>query len=416
MKFNTAIVVFNNGAFGGAAKRYCNLFLHLNQIYPGKFFLFVNSHLFNQLNVIYPSLPLTQIKIIGRKFDYKNYGDNVPSYHSDITPDPREVDKKHSVLRKVYWFYKNKFLQYKLFSEIESLRKELNLKVFYGVFSGVLPLVFYLNKKPRRSAVIFSDMDSWFSDVHSDMKKLWYRKYYSFNFSLENSDWVDFLSPYILDGVKKMGVKIKEKYCSVSPCSFVNNSDCVTGEKLNMEVAFCSRLEPDKNPLLYLEAVSELSSEYPDVKFHLLGEGSLVNEVNEYISEKNLRMNFIFHKNPPEIFSQTSIFVSLQSATNYPSQSVLEAMLCGNAIIASNTGDTKLFINQENGMLIPLNKDALAEALKKLFADRALTKKLGENARLFVINNHSIENFTEYFIGILNKSYRRVFDNNCYDD
>lgn len=177
-------------------------------------------------------------------------------------------------------------------------------------------------------------------------------------------------------------------------------------------MAFCARLEWDKNPLLYLEAAKEVLLKYPEVKFHLLGEGSLADKIKKYIEENGLsaNVNFQFHKNPPEILKNTSVFVSIQSNTNYPSQSVLEAMACGNAIIASDVGDTKMLINKNNGILIPLNKADLMKALYKLIDDRELTRSWGISGRDFVIKNHTVEKYCDYFVNIINKSYEKIYN------
>ncbi len=403
----TAIVILHNGAFGGATKRYTNLFLYLNKLYPGKFFLIVNNHIYNQLHEIYKSLPEEYIKIIDMeknrdKHEIKEATDT-PRFFSDNITDPMVIDKQYTFLRKVYWFAKNKNRQRKLFKQVEKLRAELDIKIFYGVSAGVLPLVFYFNESTRNAAVIFSNTDSWFTDVLSDVKRLWYRKYYSFNYTMENCDVVDFLSPYIAEGVKKLGVKIRDERIRISPCSFIDYSKCPVGEKKNFEIAFSSRMEPDKNPVLYLEAAKEIINKYPDVKFHILGEGTLVREIKEFIDSNNLSasVNFQFHKNPPEIFARTSVFISLQTGTNYPSQSVLEAMACGNAIIAGNRGDTKLFINESNGILIDLNKEQLVAAIESLILNKQLALRLGMNGREFVLREHTIEKYTEYFLDLL---------------
>ncbi len=414
MLYKTGIVVFNNGAFGGAARRYTNLFIHLNNLYYGKFYYFVNLHLYNQIMEIFPKVDTSNIKIIDSSelstlADSEHYGS--PRLYKDASPDPYEIDRRTFFIRKIYWYYKNKYKQLALYKKIERFRKELDIKVFCGVFSGALPLVFYLNSKKPRAGIIFSDMDSWFSEIHSDMKKLWYRRYYSFNYILENCDMVDFLSPYILEGVKKLGIKIKDECISVSPCSFADYSKCEYGEKKNPQIAFCSRLEPDKNPMMFFEAAKEILKIHPEVKFHLLGEGSLVNEIKSFIDNNNLSGNirFRFHKNPPAVFRETSVFVSLQKNTNYPSQSVLEAMACGNAIIASDTGDTRLFINSSNGILINLSVNELVKAIESLLSNRGMIKNLGVNARSDVLKNHTVEKYTSYFTGLLDSVYKKHF-------
>lgn len=409
----TAIVVFNHGAFGGAAKRYTQLYIELLKKYPADIFIIVNNHLYNQIITIFPEINTKNLFVIDKEetSDKPVRDSGKPVRYADHSPDPLEIDNKASFLRKVYWYYKNLFRQKRIYNKIESFREKLGIKVFIGVFSGGIPLTFYLKESPRKASVIFANMDSWFSDVHANMKKLWYRKYYSFNYIMEHSDYVDFLSPYIFEGVKKRNVNINNDCVSISPCSFIDYSKCKAGSKINFEIAFSARLEPDKNPMMYLEAVKILHNRYPGIKFHLLGEGTLVDEIDNYIKDNNLEnaMNFCFHKNPPDIFAETSIFVSLQTGTNYPSQSVLEAMACENAIVASNTGDTNLFVNEQNGVMINLGVNDLVNALEKLINDNAYTKKLGKHARIYAMENHTSEKYLQYFTDLVNKTYLKHF-------
>jgi len=368
----------------------------------------------NQIQEIYPDIDTSNIFTIDKNSENKyliETSPNSPRSYRKVILDPLGIDKKASFARKIYWYYKNKLRQYNYWRTIENYRKKFDIKVFCGVFSGILPLVFYMNKKPQKASVIFSNMDSWFCDVHRDMKKLWYRKYYSYNFAMENCDVADFLSPYILNGVKEIGVRLKAENVSVSPCSFIDYSKCKDGEKKNPEVVFCSRLEPDKNPLLYLKAAGEILKSRPGVKFHLLGEGSLVNEIKQYIEENNLgeNINFTFHKNPPELFSRTLIFVSLQASTNYPSQSLLEAMACGNAVVASDTGDTRMLVNENNGILVPLNAEKIAVAIEFLLNRKEHALKLGRQGSNDVRTGHNIENFGNYFLGLVQKAYEKNF-------
>ncbi len=405
----TAFIIFPSGAFGGAEKRFTNLFLYFSAVYPNKFHYIINPLMQKHLLRAFPEINGENIHVVNTGADtmIKTSSIDSPSEFKDNVPDMIEVDKNTSLVRKLYWYNKNKILQRQIFKQIEKIRIENDIKVLIGIFAGGLPLVFYKEKNIPDVKIIFSDMDSWFSDILPDKKKLWYRKYFSFNYILENADMIDFLSPYIHDGIKKIGVNIPFEKVSVAPCSFIEYSKCPAACKDNIEIAFAGRLEPDKNPLLYLEAASEIIKIFPLIKFHLLGEGTLVTQIKEFINNNGLsgNVNFVFHNNPPEIFSQTSIFVSLQSGTNYPSQSVLEAMACGNAIIASDTGDTRLFINNSNGLLVPLNKESVVIALKMLITDKQKTKLLGANARKYAIENHTIEKVSNYYLGLIKSVY-----------
>ncbi len=404
---NTAFIIFSSGAFGGAEKRFTNLFIYLRDKFPGRFHYIINPLMNRHIERVFPGINDDNIHVVdtgtGYSLNEAENSDNSPKQYSDNIPDPLETDKNASVLRKYYWFYKNKAKQRKIFEQIEEIRIKENIKVLAGIFAGGIPLMFYREQGNPDVKIIFSDMDSWFSEVIKDTKKLWYRKYYSFNYIMENADRVDFLSPYIAEGVRKLGVNIPPEKISVAPCSFIDYSKCLVGAKSNFEIAFASRLEPDKNPMLYLESALEVLKSHPEIKFHLLGEGSLVNEVGQYIAENNLsgKINFAFNRDPAQVFKETSVFVSLQSGTNYPTQSVLEAMACGNAVIASDTGDTRLFVNEDNGILVELTKDSVISAIKKLIARPDDTKKLGTNAAKLVRQNHTIEKVSEYYTGLI---------------
>jgi len=78
-------------------------------------------------------------------------------------------------------------------------------------------------------------------------------------------------------------------------------------------------------------------------------------------------------------------------------------MACGNAVIASNTGDTGLLINSSNGLLTELSVDAVVSAMEKLVTDRSLTRNLGETGRDFVLKNHTIENVSAYYTELIKK-------------
>jgi glycosyltransferase involved in cell wall biosynthesis len=255
-------------------------------------------------------------------------------------------------------------------------------------------------------------MDSWFSNINDGDRDYWYKKYDTFNYGLRNSDSLDFLSPFIVEGILERKIRLNKSSISISPCSFSDYSKCTAGDKREFLVSYAARIFPDKNPILYIEAAKIIIKKYPFVKFNLLGEGLsyLYQEIKKFIEINNLKdnLNFYFHPNPPEVFSKSTIFVSIQTTNNYPSQSVLEAMACGNAIIASDVGDTRMFVNDEVGILIPLNLISLVNALELLIKDKELAIKLGKNAREFVLKNHTIEKCSEYYLDLFEQTSEKM--------
>lgn len=112
----------------------------------------------------------------------------------------------------------------------------------------------------------------------------------------------------------------------------------------------------------------------------------------------------VFHPNPTELLAETSVFVSIQTTNNYPSQSVLEAMGCGNAIIATDVGDTRMFINENNGILIDLEVNTLVNAIETLYLSKNLRERLGNYAYSYVRENHTIEKMAKYYVDLFDKA------------
>ena len=396
---NSAFILLTGGLLGGAEKRFTQLFEYLSYKYPGKFYFIITWNLFYKILEVFPDYPSQYLIPIGlKKIAQKNRS-------TDIAKSKTYAVNHPGFIKQIYRFVKNYRIQKRYYKEIDRIGKEKDIKCFLGIYNGIIPLYFYLMKKKQDVGIIFCDMDSWFRDILPKERKYWYRKFSSFNYALENSDFVDFLSPFILDGVKERGMKIKAESVSITPCSFTDYSKCKIGDKSIFQVAFAGRLEKDKNPDLFLEAAIKISKSYPEILFHIMGEGRLSYDMKEKVDSSGLgNINFHgFHPHPTEILAHTSVFVSIQTTNNYPSQSVLEAMGCGNAIVASDVGDTRMFINEQNGILINLDVSELVNTIETLYLNKDLREQLGRNAYSYVRDNHTIEKMADYYVRLFKK-------------
>jgi len=396
---NYALVLLTKGIFGGAEKRFTQLFEHLSSKYPGKYYFIITWNLYYKILELFPGYPTENLIPIG-------LNSKAIKIKTIEISNSKTYEMNHpNFVKQIYRFIKSFNSQKKYFKEINKIRSEKNIKCFLGIYNGIIPFYFYLMKKRRDTGVIFCSMDSWFREILPNEKKYWYRKFSSFNYALENSDCIDFLSPFILEGVKKRGLKIKEKSVSITPCSFTDYSKCRMGDKSIFQVAFAGRLEVNKNPDVFLEAAIGLSTKYPNIIFHIMGEGRLSKEIKDKAHNSGFA-NIKFHDflpQPTEILADTSVFVSIQTTNNYPSQSVLEAMGCGNAVIATDVGDTRMFINERNGLLINLEVTELANAIETLYLNKELMDQLGNYAYTYVRENHTIEKMAEYYVKLFDK-------------
>lgn len=106
--------------------------------------------------------------------------------------------------------------------------------------------------------------------------------------------------------------------------------------------------------MLFLRAIPRVLSAFPEAFFFLFGEGPLQEEIEKETDRLGLRgkVRVEFLPDVGPILSQSKVFVSLQKHNNYPSQSLLEAMACGNAVVATDRGETRRLVTSDLGILI----------------------------------------------------------------
>lgn len=147
-----------------------------------------------------------------------------------------------------------------------------------------------------------------------------------------------------------------------------------------------------------IEAVKEAVREIPKLVCVIIGEGEARPALTRQIQEAGLRDRVILAGYLP----RESILSALASCDLFamPSRyegtpiALLEAASLGCPIIASNAGGMpELVTHEEHALLVPPeDPSALARALIRLADDRALARRLGENAQRRVREKFSLEN------------------------
>lgn len=185
----------------------------------------------------------------------------------------------------------------------------------------------------------------------------------------------------------------------VTPCSFIDYELASVSAK-RYKICFVSRFETNKGIEMLLPALDEVFERwYPKLEFHFMGYGSLQEEIESFLKGKTYmdRMNIYYCGEPMKELSDSLIFLSLQERENYPSQSLIEAMACGNAIVATDVGLTRQLVKEEFGILVH-DKQSLVEAIDNLLLDYDATILRGERARDFVMTEHTVEKYYNYLL------------------
>jgi glycosyltransferase involved in cell wall biosynthesis len=187
----------------------------------------------------------------------------------------------------------------------------------------------------------------------------------------------------------------------VDPCSFTDYELFRPDEKKQDKVVFSGRLIALKNPLLFLEAVNILQKTSADGlggwKFYLRGDGEEKEALTAYVRAHRLEAYVeIGAGEMSPLLNASKIFCSIQHFGNYPSQALLEAMGAGNAIIATDVGNTRMLLDENCSILIDEDPQQLADAITLLMKDDGRRAALGRIAREKVMQEHSLERFAEF--------------------
>jgi GalNAc-alpha-(1->4)-GalNAc-alpha-(1->3)-diNAcBac-PP-undecaprenol alpha-1,4-N-acetyl-D-galactosaminyltransferase len=192
----------------------------------------------------------------------------------------------------------------------------------------------------------------------------------------------------------------------LAPCSFIDyNGTVLHNIKKDKIITFAGSLTAYKGVLVLLDSINSILSANKDLKIYILGTGPLHNVVKEFIIKHKLndKVFLLFLKDPKTILKKSLIFLSLQRDENYPSQSLLEAMACSNAIVATNVGLTYKLVDSSVGMLIGRNSSDLVSAVNLLLSEPGRLKCMGRRAREKVLAEHSVNRFMDYLMNIYNK-------------
>jgi len=171
------------------------------------------------------------------------------------------------------------------------------------------------------------------------------------------------------------------------------------------------RLHPQKGHKYLFEAAKILVQQYPQVRFLLVGDGEIKQELEDLVKNMNLQSNVLFLgycTNVKDLLKAFDIF-TLPSLYEGLPNAVLEAMAVGKPVVASAVdGILEAVVNGVTGLLVsPGNPEELKDAFIKLINNRELAKQMGENGRKRVENVFLLDKQVEAFQNLYEEYYLR---------
>ena len=172
-----------------------------------------------------------------------------------------------------------------------------------------------------------------------------------------------------------------------------------------------SRIVPIKDHKTLIEAFALVLKQHPTKQLYLkiAGDGESIDELIHLVDSYALNSNILFlgmlpESSLPNFLNDLDIYVHASFGETM-STSIMQAMACGKAIIASDVpGINNMIKNNETGILVPvLNIIMLANAILQLIEDEILKEKLEMQARSYAQKHFSNKIMLEKYSFIFQK-------------
>jgi len=218
-------------------------------------------------------------------------------------------------------------------------------------------------------------------------------------------------------------LKNSAEFPGLRPCLFRNGVDtgrytpALYHEKisakaavgLDNDIVFLSvgRLVPEKRTREFIELWAEVMAEEltkPKIRLVVVGEGPEEKKLKNAVEQLGVGASVLLAGPKDDLlpyYRAADVFV-LPSLTEGMSNSMLEAMSCGLAIMASRVdGAKEAVIEGESGFLFdPRNRGEIKACLRRFMAERSLAGKLGEQARKTAVEKYSMARVADDILAI----------------
>lgn len=165
--------------------------------------------------------------------------------------------------------------------------------------------------------------------------------------------------------------------------------------KLNDNIVFTSigELNKNKNQIMQIEAMQEITKQYPNIKLLMLGNGPLKTQYEEEIRNRNLNKNIEllgYRRDVVDILNSIDCLISTSKREGL-AVNILEGLASGRIVIASdNRGNRPAIKNGETGFLIH-SKEELIEDMKDVIENKEKIINKMEPKIKSTIQEYSIE-------------------------
>jgi L-malate glycosyltransferase len=173
-------------------------------------------------------------------------------------------------------------------------------------------------------------------------------------------------------------------------------------------------LVPHKGQRYFVDAAHLVVQEIPDARFIILGEGELREHLEKQVRDHHLEKHVLlpgFRTDVLGCIKGFDLFV-MSSVTEGLGTSLLDAMACRRAIVATTAGGIPEIVEDGlNGLLVPpRDAHALAAAIVRALNDAALRSRMGEAGFARVTERFSVEKMVASTASVYQRLRNRNFE------
>lgn len=177
-----------------------------------------------------------------------------------------------------------------------------------------------------------------------------------------------------------------------------------TGSENEIKILSVGRFVEAKDYFTALKAIQQLVQAGKNVKYLIVGQGHLEEDIRLFIKKNNLNSFVDIIINPPRIekyYLESDIYLST-SIFEGMSNSIMEALSFGIPVVATNVGDNNFLIkNNETGFLVePKKIDEIIDRLNLLIDNVDLRNTMSIKGYNFIKSNYSIDTFKDKYIAL----------------
>lgn len=175
-------------------------------------------------------------------------------------------------------------------------------------------------------------------------------------------------------------------------------------------IGLVGRLAPEKGVDIFLQAASEVLSEYPATQFVVVGDGADRPALEQLRATLRLDDNVSLpgqRGDMPDFYASIDLLVSASRKEGLP-MALLEGMSSGLPVVATAVGQVRQVIDSDSvGRIVPPEDPAaLAGAIKELLRDASLRQRVGAAAQNRIAAEFSADRMTADYLRVYQQAFK----------